>query len=424
MQETKQFFVRLCGNRAENALAQACKGFMTISQTAAAAQEAAAALHPAGASPSVRGLASAATAEQAEAQMGLSHVKTSIQNILDQLPAQEQVLREEASESALRQTPQRNPDSPISLSSTPSEDMAALVDQRGKSQAHLDSVAKAAYLKTSGSKSRTAYAAAAGKEQVAGVPKLAVDTSPEHIEPSGAVETAAPTATATSPTAVATVPTAADRDVTSSPVPSSVAVVCGDLQGTFDALTTMVLFESGKKPCRPSTFEKRAGKGNGKTWPETIKVDHSNKLLAVPIGKWWRNYKRACGKTISSKRQPAVAQRAKHGSASAVIAADGSVQLTEQDAHTPPSSVAQLARSGLKHVSSLLLVLYDLPTLVTTRLAVIQVQQPRCCHCFMSSFAAGGSTDHNPFALVAAFGCGTLTGSAAGPFAVDAALKA
>ena len=369
MQETKQYFTALCSSKAERALVQAGQGSAPDALTSAIKAEVAA-LQPAGpghdspadaslpaASPTPAPAATPAatpantpaarTAAKEDQQEGLSQVHARLQNLLQQLPGQPEVAQA-VSHPASQQPAQQN-STLDSVSPISGQELLADAEQRARREERCAALEKQAGQDAAEGRSGAA-AAACGGDQPGGAAQSPAasstpESSPERQELAGAaVESSAVEAAAT---AVAKTPT-------SPPVPSSVSVVCGNLAGTFDAVRTMIQLESGKE-CRPSTVEKMAGKGYGKTWSETIKVDHSNALLAVPIGKWLKSYKRATStKSPNLKRKRAPAQHAMHGPSSAVISADGTVQAADQAPILPPQSTKALrARSPSKHVCHL-----------------------------------------------------------------------
>lgn len=167
------------------------------------------------------------------------------------------------------------------------------------------------------------------------------ESSPKHTQPTGPEADEAATA----------VEAAATAEATQSAVPFTVPVVCGSMQGTYQAKQGIVHLNGGRHR-RPSRLEIMAGKGDGKTWACTINVDEGNGVVGMSLGKWIKGYQQACRKSPHAKPKIAPAQRAEQGPSSAVVMADGTVQLADQDASKPQSSLAApaAAKSVLKHV--------------------------------------------------------------------------
>lgn len=171
------------------------------------------------------------------------------------------------------------------------------------------------------------------QQAVAVAPTSAVATVPEASPMQG--QQAGPdyeTATAVEDAATAVVGRPA--------MPSSVQIMCGSVRGTFDAKHG-VIHVAGEKPMRPSKVEIAEGKGNGKTWRETIKVDRGSGVSAESLGKWLAG---------RQKSRHSSAQRAKQGPSSAIFMADGTVRLADPNPSKPHSSGLQSPKSVLKHV--------------------------------------------------------------------------
>ena len=347
MQETKHYFTALCSGKAEPALPQACQSSAPNTLTSAIKAELGALQlagpdcnNPADISMQAASPTPVGAAPEQDQQEGLSQVQARLQNILQQLTGQPEVAQAVA-QPAPQQGPRQDP-AMESVTPVSGQDLKAVANPDTRQEGQREALERQAGQDTAGEKSSAALsqdqqAADAQSPAASSTPEM----SPEQQEPLGA---------AAGSSAVEVMATAVAKAATSPPVPSSVSVVCGDLAGTFDAARTMVQLESGQD-CRPSTFEKRAGKGTGKTWSKTVKVDHCNALLAMPIGKWLKSYKRAVSnKGPSLKRKQAAAQHAKHGPGSAVISADGTVKAADPVPAQPQSPDARRTRSPSKHV--------------------------------------------------------------------------
>ena len=324
MQETKQYFIALCGSRAEQALAQAQQQHPArLSHPSPVKAEGA--LHPAGpnaidpASVATAGLctgspqgtdpAAPATAEPSvehDGQEGLNEVLARLQSLLQHLP--------EAAEPADQEVPALRSGPTASKSDiAPAVDLLVGQTHRQTQSASLDS-SQADQSEdmdegTDEASNATAVAATPGSS-----PK-------QETEPAGLV--AGKTATAVEGAATA----AAGQAVTKSTVP----VVCGSVQGTYDLRRGRFLVK-GREATKPSKVEIMAGKGDGKTWAKTIQVNDG--VAEIPLGQWLKEHRamarhEARAKRRSSlhtKQQTLPAQHAKQGPSSAGILAGGVLQ--------------------------------------------------------------------------------------------------
>ena len=136
---------------------------------------------------------------------------------------------------------------------------------------------------------------------------------------------------------------------------STVPIVCGSVQGTYTAKGGVVIINGGKVT-KPNKVEIMAGKGAGKTWAETIQVDQGSGVAGVSLGKWIKDHRRsearARRRTSPQGKQRTPPQRAKHSLSSAVVVADGTVQLDNQGFSKAQSLGPHAKGSVLKHVSA------------------------------------------------------------------------
>ena len=179
----------------------------------------------------------------------------------------------------------------------------------------------------------------------------------QETEPAGLV--AGKTATAVEGAA----PDAAGQAVTKSTVP----VVCGSVQGTYDLRRGRFLVKGGKA-IRPKEVEVMAGKGDGKTWAKTIQVRDG--VAEIPLGQWLKEHRAMARHEARAKRRTSPhttqktppAQHAKQGSTSAGItetkaakaAAKGPSQATRAPPDSPPRAYALVEDSieyGTDHSS-------------------------------------------------------------------------
>ena len=178
-------------------------------------------------------------------------------------------------------------------------------------------------------------------------PSPAVATTPDSslkaMQPSGVAADEAATA----------VEDAATAEACEAGVSSTVPVVCGCIQGIYDAKRGMVVIKGGKAT-RPNKVETMAGKGDGKTWTETIQLDQGNGTAGGSLGHWLRGYrneaKARSHRSPQGKQRIPPAQRAKRGLSSAVVMADGTVQLDDQGCSPAQSLGPHANGSVLKHV--------------------------------------------------------------------------
>ena len=325
LQETKQYFIALCSSRAEQALAQAQhQGRAPNPHTSPAKQEGV--LQPAGpggrstSSPHSTAPITAATAERGQ-QEGLGQVHARLQSLLQHLP--------EAAEPAAQDMP--------SLGSGPAEpDLAPAVDppvgqthRQTQSNSPVDPQADQA----------EDQADDAPLPTVANTP----DSSPKHMQPTESAAREAAT--------IVTDPTTAEAPEAGAS--STIPVVCGSVQGIYDTKRGVVVVKGGKAT-RPNKVETMAGKGDGKTWAETIRVDQGTALAGMSLGKWIKDHRSEARaksrKSPQAKQRSSPAQRAKHSLSSAVVMADGTVQLDTQGSSKAQSFGAPAMGRVLKHV--------------------------------------------------------------------------
>lgn len=319
VQETKQYFLALGGRQAEEALAQAQPGsaLPAFTSTLTAGQVA---LQPAGplvlsppgtdSDPTAPAATAATAVDEQQQQQGLSEVHARLQQVLQHLPEAAESDGHEVS--ALGRAPS---------ASKPNLAPVCVDLSGGKTPRPTQPEPVQEHAEQDGDDQQAA--AEAPSSAVAAIP----EASPMQAGPAN--ETA---------TAVEDAATAVDNRPA---VPSSVQIMCGSLRGTFDAEHGVIHVE-GRKPMRPGKVEIGEGKGNGKTWRETIKVDRGSGVMAEPLGKW----------LVGRKSRLSPALRAKQGLSSAVSMADGTVRLANQNPSTPKSSGPQAPKSALKHVGT------------------------------------------------------------------------
>lgn len=349
LQETRQYFLKLCGSKAEEALALASQGpfikqepaSLPIPETAAASglqaasphsdskqpidQAHAATAHPQpgtafppdqtralvaeavqadAASPPDQTKAHAAEAVQADAalpieEQGLDEVRSRLNSLLQELPFQEAVDAVSA----------QMPKSPVSHSSAPSPQGTATATAAASAAAAVGkqpaSAQKSSRVDATPTKPHaelaTATAAATPLKEQASAPPPA---GPRPGEVAVAVPVALtavagsskkrkrPAAMDSKADAIAAeaAATAAEDDAAGRSPPFTVPVVCNGLCGVFDGTCTMVLPLNGKR-CRPSVFEASAGKGAAKKWRESIRVDEGDGTPGIAIGVWLKQAK-------------------------------------------------------------------------------------------------------------------------------------
>ena len=339
LQETKQYFIALCGSRAEQALAQAQhQGRAPNPHTSPAKQEGV--LQPAGpgakspataatagrstSSPHSTAPVTAATAERGQ-QEGLGQVHARLQSLLQHLP--------EAAEPAAQDMP--------SLGSGPAEpDLAPAVDPPvGQTHRQTQSNSPVDPQADQAEDQGVDQADDAPLPTVANTP----DSSPKHMQPTESAAREAAT--------VVTDPTTAEAPEAGAS--STIPVVCGSVQGIYDTKRGVVVVKGGKAT-RPNKVETMAGMGDGKTWAETIRVDQGTALAGMSLGKWIKDHRSEARaksrKSPQAKQRSSPAQRAKHGLSSAVVMADGTVQLDTQGSSKAQSFGAPAMGRVLKHV--------------------------------------------------------------------------
>ncbi|KAL0020687.1 hypothetical protein WJX77_000534 [Trebouxia sp. C0004] len=135
--------------------------------------------------------------------------------------------------------------------------------------------------------------------------------------------------------------------------PERVQIVCNSMRGVFDAPYTMVTPSTGKR-CRPSVFVQSAGMGHVGKWKETIKVDDGEGVPGIAIGCWLKEAKRNGLKQIGGRPQAAIAKAASpEGSDALVVAA-----LADSEASPPgdqqanvksPASSERATDAGISH---------------------------------------------------------------------------
>ena len=267
--------------------------------------------------------ATAATAER-DHQEGLSQVHARLQTLLQHLP--------EAAEAGAQGV--------ASLESGPEESTpdlapAAVEQTHQQTQSNVSNDTQADQAKHQ------------DMDEADDAPSPAVATTPDSslkaMQPSEVAADEAATA----------VQDAATAEAHEAGVSSTIPVVCGCVQGIYDANRGMVVIKEGKAS-RPNKVEIMAGKGDGKTWAETIQVDLSNGKTGVSLGKWLKSHRseaRAKSRTSPQGKQRILpAQRAKRGLSSAVVMADGTVQLDDQGCSKAQNLGPHATASVLKHV--------------------------------------------------------------------------
>ena len=345
LQETKQYFIALCGSKAEQALAQArCRGRAPKPHTSPAREEEGA-LHTPG--PGAKSPATAATvatagantssphgtapataaAAECDEQDGLNQVHARLQSLLQHLP--------EAAEPAGQGM--------TVLGNSPAE-------SRPRVAPAVDSPVEQTHRQTQSNRMNNPQADQAedqGMDEADDAPSPAVattaDSPPKQMRRSGNVADEAAAAVKDATTAEG------DEALVSPTVP----VMCGCVQGLYHAKRGVVVIKGGKAT-RPSKVETMAGKGDGKTWAETIQVDQGNGMAAISLGKWIKDHRseaRAKARiSPQAKQRTPPAQRAKRGLSGAVVSADGTEQLDDQGSGKAQSLGAHAVGSVLKHV--------------------------------------------------------------------------
>jgi len=91
--------------------------------------------------------------------------------------------------------------------------------------------------------------------------------------------------------------------------PEKVQVVCNSMRGVFDATYTMVTPLTGKR-CRPTVFVQSAGMGHIGKWKETIRVEDDEGVPGTAIGHWLKEAKRNGLKRDGGRPQAAKATAA------------------------------------------------------------------------------------------------------------------
>ena len=355
-----QYFIALCGSRAEQAITQAqhqgcaphphtspVEGEGTLDPAgpdATAPANAATAGHDTSklrdASSRGIGLAIAATAER-DQQEGLSQVHARLQNLLQDLP--------EPAEPAGQEGASRG-SGPAEFKPGPVPVNPRVGQTHKQTQSDAPNNPQPDQFKDQ------------GIDQAGDAPSPAVATtpnsSPKQLQPAGSAADEAATA----------VEDAIAAEGHEARVSSTVPVVCGSVQGIYDTRRGVVVINGGKA-ARPNKVEIMAEKGNGKTWAETIQVDQGNGVAGVSLGKWIKDLMKTrrsgararCRTSPQGKQRTSPAQHAKHSLSSAVVMADGTVQLDDQGFSKAQSLGPHAIGSVLKHVRALLLAVAGCP---------------------------------------------------------------
>jgi len=357
-QETRSYFVKVCGSKAEEALAEASQSpsvkqesatpadtvvpdqhaitselmsAMPLDQNNAARVATSPQLDTA--SPVDQHDAQAAAALQEDAalpvdQQGLLEVRCRLQSLLQDLPFQE------ALDAVSAQMPKSPPQTNTPSAQGPDTAAAAATaadKQPSPGQKASDALGNPAKVQTNGG---LATGASMPESQV--VPAALASPSRDIGKAKGSTATAVPglskkrkraaaQAAAEHATAVDTATAAAaDTNSGQSPIerqragvahcwPERVQIVCNGMQGVFDATYTMVMPSTGKR-CRPSVFVQSAGMGHVGKWKETIKVDDGEGVPGIAIGCWLKEAKRSGLKRNGGR--PKLNKAAKAGAAS------------------------------------------------------------------------------------------------------------
>lgn len=347
LQETRRYFLKLCGSKAEEALALASQspfikqepasgpspetdalgllavsphfeGELPIGQQAHAAT---ASPQPGTASAPDQTRAHAAEAVQADAAsplevQGLGEVRSRLGSLLQELSFQEAV---DAVSAQMPTSPvSHSPPSPQGTATATAAASAAAAVGKQPASAQKSSRVDATPTKPHAELAAATAAATPLKEQASAPPpagprpdKVAVavpvaatavaDSSKKRKRPAAMHSEA-------DATAAEAAATAAEDDAAGRSPPTTVPVVCNRLRGVFDAMCTMVLPLNGKR-CRPSVFEAAAGRGAAKKWKESIKVDDGDGTPGITIGHWLKQaklngLKRPSGRSQKGKASP------------------------------------------------------------------------------------------------------------------------
>ncbi len=391
-QETRSFFVKLCGSKAEEALAEGNQSPSVKQEPAALADAVVPDRH---AVTSQLGdampldQAAAALPEDAASpvyQEGLVGVRSRLQSLLQDLPFHN------ALDAVSAQMPQSPPQAPTPSTQGPETAATAATaadKQPSPGQKLCDAVRDPAKAQTDGG-----LATAASMPEGQAVPAALDNPSRDIGTSKGSTATAVPglkkrkraaAQAAAHATAVDTAAAAAaDANSEQSPVekqktgiascwPEKVQVSCNGMRGVFDATYTMVTPSTGKR-CRPTIFVQSAGMGHIGKWKDTIRVDDDEGVPGTAIGHWLKEAKRNGLKRNGGRPQAAKATAASpEGSDALGVAASADPETSPSggqqanvkspatseratDAEISPNGEAAESQAGakqiFKHVSS------------------------------------------------------------------------
>ncbi len=415
-QETRSFFVKLCGGKAEEALAEANQspsvkqevatpadtvvpdqhaitselvGAMPWDQTQAPSVATSPTLDTAWHVDQHDAQAAAALLEDAMPsvdQEGLVGVRSRLQSLLQDLPHQD------AQDAVSAQIPKPPPQASTPPSVRPDIAAAAAtaVDkQPSPGQKLCDALGDPAKAQTDGG-----LATDASMPESQAVPAALADPSRGIGKSKGSTATAVPglkkrkraaaqaaahaTAVDTAAAAAAHVnsgqsPVEKQKTGVASCWPEKVQVVCNGMRGVFDATYTMVTPSTGKR-CRPTVFVQSAGMGHIGKWKETIKVDGGEGVPGIAIGQWLKEakcngLKRNSGRPRAAKATAATPEGSDALGVAASAEPEASPSVHQQanvkspasseratDAEMPPNGEAAEKQAGakqiFKHVSS------------------------------------------------------------------------